>query len=60
MVTESLDKIGDRINFITNHLNENDVVSTEFLDSFSLELEEISDKLKKIKNEKNKNIGKSI
>lgn len=55
MITESLDKIEGRINFITNHLNENDVVSTEFLDSFSIELEEISVKLKELKNEKDIN-----
>ncbi len=49
MVTEKLDDIEGRIKFITKHLDENKDVSTEFLDSFSLELKEISDELKKLK-----------
>tara|TARA_Y100000589_G_scaffold330725_1_gene381298 strand:- start:35 stop:205 length:171 start_codon:yes stop_codon:yes gene_type:complete len=55
MKTESLDEIEERITFITNHLSENEDISAEFIDSFSLELKEISDKLKKLKNEKDSN-----
>ena len=55
MSIESLDNIEDRVKFITNHLLEHDSVDPEFIESFTLELEEIKDELKKIKNENNNN-----